>query len=96
MNLSLFSSRGWTHYAFLLIFAALHLTGTAQDKKPYNLLWEISGNGLKKSSYLFGSMHVKDRRAFNFSDSVLIAMETSSAFAITQISKLLLQPVYGV
>lgn len=39
----------------LLCFA---LTSTAQYKKTENsLLWEISGNGLKKNSYLFGTYH---------------------------------------
>ncbi len=32
-----------------------------------SLLWEISGNGLKKSSYLYGTVHSFDERAFRFS-----------------------------
>jgi len=31
-----------------------------------SLLWEISGNGLKKSSYLYGTVHSFDQRAFRF------------------------------
>lgn len=36
-----------------------------------SLLWEISGNGLKTSSYLYGTFHSKDSRAHEFGDSVL-------------------------
>lgn len=31
-----------------------------------SLLWEVSGNGLKESSYLYGTMHVQDGRVFDF------------------------------
>lgn len=34
------------------------------------LLWEVKGNGLKKSSYLYGTYHSKDARAHEFGDSV--------------------------
>ena len=54
----------------------------AQQPSKYSLLWEISGNGLKKPSYLFGSMHLKDKRIFNFSDSVMKAIDASSAFVM--------------
>lgn len=45
--------------SYLLIgFLSISLSGKAQQKKAENsLLWEISGNGLKKSSYLFGTYH---------------------------------------
>ena len=38
------------------------------------LLWEISGNGLKQKSYLFGSLHSNDKRLFQLADSVYTAM----------------------
>ncbi len=45
--------------AYLLIgFLSIPLNSKAQLKKEENsLLWEISGNGLKKNSYLFGTYH---------------------------------------
>ncbi|MFN3404676.1 MAG: TraB/GumN family protein [Cytophagaceae bacterium] len=46
-----------------------------------SLLWEITGNNLSKPSYLFGTMHVNDKRVFNFSDSLLLAFDSSKAFA---------------
>ena len=54
----------------------------SQGNSGYNLLWEISGKGLKKPSYIFGSLHLKDRRLFNFSDSVMIALSSCSTFAL--------------
>lgn len=38
------------------------------------LLWEISGNGLKQKSYVFGSLHSNDKRLFQLADSVYSAM----------------------
>ncbi|AYL96266.1 TraB/GumN family protein [Mucilaginibacter celer] len=53
-----------------------------QQKKDYTLLWRISGKGLTKPSYLFGTMHVKDKRVFGFSDSVMLAIQKSETFAL--------------
>jgi uncharacterized protein YbaP (TraB family) len=46
------------------------------------LLWEISGNGLKEKSYLFGSFHSNDKRLFRFSDSTFVALHRASAIAL--------------
>lgn len=55
----------------------------AQQPKPvYDLLWRISGHGLSQPSYVFGTMHVKDKRVFHFSDSLMLAIQKSKAFAL--------------
>lgn len=54
----------------------------AQPRKNYQLLWRIEGNGLTVPSYLFGTMHVKDSRAFQFADSVYLAIEKCDGFAL--------------
>ncbi len=43
-----------------LIFALSSFTNSVEDvkKEPNTLLWKISGNGLQKSSYLFGTIHI--------------------------------------
>lgn len=64
-----------------VVLIVLCLPAIAQQKSRYNLLWRISGNGLKQPSYLFGTMHVKDKRVFNFSDSVMLAIQRCDAFA---------------
>jgi uncharacterized protein YbaP (TraB family) len=67
---------------FLIGFTChLIAQNTPNDKKNYSLLWEISGNGLTKSSYLFGTMHLRDKRVFEFSDSLLLKLESCEAFA---------------
>jgi hypothetical protein len=50
----------------------------AKAKKYPSLFWEISGNGLKKPSYLFGTMHVSSKIAFNLADSFYLAIKNSS------------------
>ncbi|HTE26643.1 TraB/GumN family protein [Flavitalea sp.] len=70
---------------FRLLFAFLCLTcfsASAQQPTPKTLLWRISGQGLKKPSYLFGTMHLNDKRLFRFSDSVYAAIEKSEGLAI--------------
>lgn len=68
---------------YLLFFICIHNNLFAQQNKPvYNLLWRISGKGLKQPSYLFGTMHVKDPRAFHFSDSVMLAIKKTDAFTM--------------
>ncbi|CAH0194503.1 MULTISPECIES: TraB/GumN family protein [unclassified Pedobacter] len=43
----------------LIAFLGFSISLSAQTKKATNsLLWEISGNGLKKPSYLFGTHHL--------------------------------------
>ena len=46
------------------------------------LLWKIEGNGLQQASYLFATVHVQDKKAFNFNDSVLPALDLCEAFAM--------------
>lgn len=52
------------------------------DKKYPSLLWEISGNGLKEPSYLYGTMHVSRKLAFNLSDTFFIALNKCDMVAL--------------
>jgi uncharacterized protein YbaP (TraB family) len=45
------------------------------------LLWRVSGNGLSKPSYIYGTMHVDDPRLFILGDSLLNAISNSEGFA---------------
>jgi uncharacterized protein YbaP (TraB family) len=54
-----------TYSIVLLIFFALQ--ANAQFEKT--LLWEISGNGLKKKSYIYGTFHVSDKISYHLSDA---------------------------
>ena len=55
---------------------------SAQKPLPNTLLWRISGKGLTKPSYLFGTMHLTDKRLFRFDDSVYHAIEYCDGFAM--------------
>ena len=52
---------------FLLLLLMSSVMLTAQDEK--SLFWEISGNGLAKKSYVYGTMHVSDKVSFHLSDA---------------------------
>ena len=50
----------------LILFSLCTALLSAQSEN--SLLWKISGNGLEKDSYLFGTMHVSERIAFHLDD----------------------------
>ena len=70
----------------LLITSLSFITAGAQlkvkDKKYPSLLWEITGNGLKKPSFLIGTMHVSSKMAFNLPDSFYIALRSAQVVAL--------------
>lgn len=61
---------------------ALQAQPKIKDKKYPSLLWEISGNGLKKPSYLIGTMHVSSKLAFHLPDSFYIAIRNADMVAL--------------
>lgn len=69
--------------AVLFCFYALSQGQQKSRVKKYpSLFWEISGNGLKKPSYLFGTMHVSSKIAFNLADSFYIAIKNCDVVAL--------------
>ncbi|HVG14322.1 MAG TPA: TraB/GumN family protein, partial [Chitinophagaceae bacterium] len=70
--------------AFLLHFVfGLKAQSKFQIEKKYpSLFWEISGKGLRKTSFLFGTMHVSSKMAFNLSDSFYIAIRKADVVAL--------------
>lgn len=53
-----------------------------KDKKYQSLLWEISGNGMKKPSFLFGTMHVSNKLAFQLADSFYLGIRNADVVAL--------------
>ncbi|MCK9254497.1 MAG: TraB/GumN family protein [Bacteroidales bacterium] len=47
-----------------------------------SLLWKITGKKIKNPSYIYGTIHIQDKRAFNFDETVMNAFESSDAFAM--------------
>ncbi len=50
-------------------------------KSKNSLLWQISGENLSGTSYIFGTMHVKDERAFSLIEPLKDVIDTCEAFA---------------
>lgn len=63
----------------LLAFGLLGVSAAAQKNKPLekSLLWEVSGNGLTKPSYLYGTIHMICKDDASLGDSLLSAVERS-------------------
>ncbi|MGH1387303.1 TraB/GumN family protein [Kordia sp.] len=53
----------------------------AQEEKQ-SLLWEVSGNGMEKSSYLYGTMHVSKKVAFRLDDVFFKALNEAETVAL--------------
>lgn len=67
---------------FLLLPLFIVTAADAQQQSRQTLLWRISGNGLQKPSYLYGTMHLYNRKLFYFGDSVYHSMESTDGFAM--------------
>src|SRR6185503_11936797 len=68
---------------FLLLsnlLACIFLFGQA-PKLANTLLWRISGNGLSTPSYLYGTMHLTDKKVFQLGDSLYKSIEQAEGFA---------------
>jgi uncharacterized protein YbaP (TraB family) len=66
----------------ILLFIFLANASFSQQTWPSTLLWRISGNGLTKPSFLYGTMHLQDKRLFNFGDSLYQSLEKVEGFAL--------------
>ena len=65
----------------IALFCAISFTSIAQEKNQ-SLLWEISGNGLTKPSYIYGTMHVSKKVAFRLDDVFFEALDKSEIVAL--------------
>src|SRR5712671_2028204 len=52
------------------------------SKKYPSLFWEITGNGLTKPSYLFGTMHVSSKMVFHLPDSFYLGIKNVDVVAL--------------
>ncbi len=60
---------------FILVLAPFLFFAQTTKKYP-TLLWKITGNGLKKPSYLYGTMHVSNRVAYHLSEQFFDAIKS--------------------
>lgn len=69
-------------FIVFLICIVGHLMSFGQEKQQSNtLLWRISGKGLTRPSYLYGTMHLPDKKIFQLGDSLYKALENTEGFA---------------
>ncbi|HEY0030975.1 MAG TPA: TraB/GumN family protein [Bacteroidia bacterium] len=69
--------------ALLLILLVTQAnSGFSQSKKYQSLLWEISGNGLEKPSYLYGTMHVSKKVAFHLTEAFFEGLKSADVVAL--------------
>jgi uncharacterized protein YbaP (TraB family) len=67
----------------VLTLCFLFFNQIVNSQKQYpSLLWKIEGNGLKKTSYLYGTMHVSSKIAFNLGDEFFEALASTDAVAL--------------
>jgi len=70
--------------AVILLFTSF--SSFAQNKKAPakypSLMWEITGKGMKKPSYLFGTMHASSKMVFHLSDSFYNAIKRCDAVSL--------------
>ncbi|MGQ0738304.1 MAG: TraB/GumN family protein, partial [Bacteroidota bacterium] len=67
---------------FFFLFNAAGAQPDVKAKKYPSLLWEITGKGMKRSSYLIGTMHVSSKLAFNLPDSFYMAVRNAEVVAL--------------
>lgn len=72
----------WCALLAIILFSFLSPAQEQWNKKYQGLLWEITGNGLTKPSYLYGTMHVSRKSAFHLSDTFFIALNRANIIAL--------------
>jgi len=69
--------------SFLILTSVSFSQKTKIPAKNYpSLLWEITGKGLNKPSYLFGTMHVSSKMVFHLSDSFYLGIRNAEVVAL--------------
>jgi len=62
----------------LVLSLFLYTASAVAQNTPATLLWRITGHGAQATSYLYGTIHSQDERAFQFGDSVMPALLRST------------------
>ena len=65
-----------------IIFTIATLAGLLLQGNSQSLLWKIYGKGLRDTSYLYGTIHIQDKRVFQFDSIVYDKMNAVEAYAM--------------
>ena len=84
--------------AIAIIFSLATQAQTKSPKLENSLLWEVSGNGLSKPSYLYGTIHMicggdyflseKTKKAFESSNKLVLEINFADPNEMTEVQKL--------
>ena len=84
--------------AIVIIFSLATKAQTKSPKLENSLLWEISGNGLSKPSYLYGTIHMicsadyflseKAKKAFDSSSKLVLEIDLSDPKQLTDMHQM--------
>jgi len=66
----------------VLLLVLFMVSNMFSQQKYQSLLWKISGNNLKKDSYLYGTMHVSGKIAFRLDDVFYSSLNKSEMIAL--------------
>ncbi|HPW67440.1 MAG TPA: TraB/GumN family protein [Salinivirgaceae bacterium] len=73
-------------FGFVFVLNSCKNAGTSKqtDKSNPNnsILWEISGNGLEHKSHLYGTIHIQDKRVFQYGKTVEDILKNTSIIAV--------------
>lgn len=65
-----------------LLLLSIYTIGLPSLIIAQSLLWEVSGNGLEHSSYLYGTFHSMDSRVYEFGDSVMAKFDEAHTLMV--------------
>jgi uncharacterized protein YbaP (TraB family) len=82
----------------MVIFSIKSQAQTTSPKLENSLLWEVSGNGLSKPSYLYGTIHMicsadyflseKTKKAFDSSTKLILEIDLSDPQQLTEMQQM--------
>jgi uncharacterized protein YbaP (TraB family) len=58
-----------------ILLLSIFIGSSCLSQNGNSILWQISGKNLPSPSYLFGSIHITDKRVFDLPDSVLTKLK---------------------
>ncbi len=61
---------------------ACRINETVQKEGSSSLLWKVYGNGLSDTSYLYGTIHIQDKRVFAYGEPVQQAFDKANQLAV--------------
>lgn len=82
-------------FLILLIIYTISFSSGFAQKKYQGLLWKISGNGLEKPSYMYGTMHVSNKIAFYLGTPFYDALKSTDKVALELEPELWFDEVLG-